>query len=88
MWKKVCERMKTKSFMECGRCGSSIRASCSYDVAKLRCPISGATVEYYDECDITERQKLVWLLSDKSLDTPADVEYVADWLLSNGVSIL
>ena len=33
------------------------------------------------------RQKLITLLSGKSLDTSADVEYVTDFLLSSGVNI-
>lgn len=35
----------------------------------------------------TERQKLIGLLRGKSLDTENDVEYVADFLLENGVQI-
>lgn len=35
----------------------------------------------------TERQKLIRLLQGKSLDTKDDVEYVADFLLENGVQI-
>ena len=35
----------------------------------------------------TERQKLIGLLQGKSLDTEDDVEYVADFLLENGVQI-
>lgn len=74
--------------MKCGGCNNSIRVGCSYDVTKLQCPITGKVNGFFDECDITERQKLIWLLSGKSLDTPSNVEYVADWLLSNGVSVL
>lgn len=57
-------------------------------MTKVQCPITGEVNGFFDECDITERQKLIWLLSWKSIDTPSDVEYVADWLLSNGVSVL
>lgn len=74
--------------MKCGGCNNSIRVGCSYDVTKLQCPITGEINGFFDECDITERQKLIWLLSGKSIDTPSDVEYVADWLLSNGISVL
>lgn len=74
--------------MKCGSCNNSIRVGCSYDVTKLQCPITGEVNGFFDECDITERKKLIWLLSGKSLDTPSDVEYVADWLLTNGISVL
>ena len=33
------------------------------------------------------RDRLIELLSGKSLDTLADVEYVADFLLENGVTV-
>lgn len=46
-----------------------------------------AMIDYDNRIDF-QRQKLVWLLSGKSIDTPSDVECVADWLLSNGVSVL
>lgn len=74
-------------FMKCGDCNNSIRVGCSYDVTKLQCPITGEVNGFFDECDIAGRQKLIWLLSGKT-DTPSDVEYVADWVLSNGVSVL
>jgi len=73
--------------MKCGSCDVATRAGCSYDVAQLKCQVTGDPVGFYDECDLTQRQKLIWLLSDMSLDTPSDVEYVVDWLLLNGVSI-
>jgi hypothetical protein len=34
---------------------------------------------------MTDRERLIELLSGKSIDTEADVEYVADYLLANGV---
>ena len=34
---------------------------------------------------MTERDKLIELLTGKSIDTPIDVEYVVDYLLENGV---
>ena len=61
-------------FMKCGDCNNSIRVGCSYDVTKLQCPITGKVNGFFDECDITERQKLIWLLSGKNTDTPSDVE--------------
>lgn len=56
-------------------------------MTKLQCPVTMAVNGFYDECDVTARQKLIWLLDEMSLATPSDVEYVADWLLSNGVSV-
>ena len=37
-------------------------------------------------CD-RDRDRLIALLSGHSLDTAEDVEYVADWLMQNGVII-
>lgn len=37
---------------------------------------------------MTERERLIELLSGKSIDTLPDIEYVADYLLENGISIL
>lgn len=36
---------------------------------------------------MTERERLIKLLEGKSIDTMADVEYVADYLLENGVIV-
>lgn len=36
---------------------------------------------------MTDRDRLIELLSGKSIDTVADVEYVADHLLANGVIV-
>ena len=36
---------------------------------------------------MTERDKLIELLDGKSIDTSADVEYVADYLMANGVIV-
>ena len=36
---------------------------------------------------MTQKEKLIELLSGKSIDTPADVEYVADYLIANGVIV-
>lgn len=36
---------------------------------------------------MNEREKLISLLSGRSLDVPEDVEYVADCLISEGVRI-
>lgn len=33
------------------------------------------------------KEKLIKLLTGMSLDTPADVEYVAEWLIENNVTI-
>lgn len=33
------------------------------------------------------KEKLIKLLMGMSLDTPADVEYVAEWLIENNVTI-
>lgn len=49
--------------MKCGGCNNSIRVGCSYDVTKLQCPITGEVNGFFGECDITERQKLIWLLN-------------------------
>ena len=37
---------------------------------------------------MTERERLIELLSGKSIDTSEDVEYVADFLLASGVRVL
>jgi hypothetical protein len=37
--------------------------------------------------DTEERERLIELLSGKSIDTIPDVEYVADYLLANGVRL-
>ena len=55
--------------------------------------ISNCAVRYYIHFEMeepigqTERQKLIRLLQGKSLDTKDDVEYVADFMLENGVQI-
>ena len=36
---------------------------------------------------MTDRDRLIELLSGKSIDTEADVEYVADYLLANSVIV-
>ncbi len=36
---------------------------------------------------MTDREKLIKLLTGKSIDTDVDVEYVADFLLKNGVIV-
>ena len=36
---------------------------------------------------MTDRDRLIELLSGKSIDTYADVEYVADYLIENGVTV-
>ena len=36
---------------------------------------------------MTERERLIELLSGKSIDTSEDVEYVADFLLASGVRV-
>ena len=36
---------------------------------------------------MTDRERLIELLDGKSIDTQADVEYVADYLLENGVIV-
>lgn len=36
---------------------------------------------------MTDRDRLIELLSGKSIDTYADVEYVADYLIANGVIV-
>ena len=74
--------------MRCCGCSNAVRAGCSYDVASLHCLVKNEPVGFYDDCDVSERQKLVWLLNGKSIDTPSDVEYVADYLLSNGICVL
>lgn len=51
--------------MKCGACKISVRAGCSYDVTNLRCPITMTVNGFYDECDVTARQKLIYLLSGK-----------------------
>lgn len=38
--------------------------------------------------DDTERERLKFLLKGKSLDTDEDIEYVADYLIQNGVRVL
>ena len=65
--------------MRCGRCNKFLQGKCC---------ITGNANGYLDECDITERQKLIYLLSGLCLDTYDDVEYVADYLLQNGVFVL
>lgn len=82
------ESCRTFPFQMCGNCGMSVRTGCPYDASQLACQITGKAKGYYDSCDVTARQKLVRLLSGKCLDTPSDVERVADWLLSSGVSVL
>lgn len=80
-------QMRRADCMMCGACKISVRAGCSYDVTKLQCPITMTVNGFYDECNATERQKLIWLLNEESISTPSDVEHVADWLLSNGVYV-
>lgn len=80
-------QMRRADCMKCGACKISVRAGCSYDVTNLRCPITMTVNGFYDECDVTARQKLIRLLEEKSLVTPADVAHVADYLLSNGISV-
>lgn len=38
------------------------------------------------ECPGSKRQKLICLLRGYSLDTEKDIEYVADYLLMNGIT--
>lgn len=45
--------------------------------------IDELTVENEYEVSVAEREKLITLLTGKSLDTIADIEYVADFLLQN-----
>lgn len=73
--------------MNCGACKNAVRTGCSYDVINLQCPITMAVNGFYDECNVTARQKLIWLLDRMSLATPSDVAHVADYLLSNGISV-
>ena len=74
--------------MQCGCCPMAFRNGCSYDVAQIECQVTHQVVGHYDRCSVTERQRLSWLLSGKTLDTPADVEHVTDWLLSHGVTLI
>ena len=80
-------QMRRVDLMKCGACKISVRAGCSYDVTNLRCPITMTVNDFYNECDVTARQKLIRLLEEKSLATPSDVAHVADYLLSNGISV-
>lgn len=73
--------------MNCGACKISVGAGCSYDVTRLQCPITMAVNGFYDECNVSAGQKLIYLLSGKNLATPADVAHVADYLLSNGIFV-
>ena len=66
---------------------------CKYNGTCTFADISNCAVRDYirfepeEPSGSTERQKLIRLLRGNSLDTEADIAYVADFLLQNGVRI-